>query len=115
MLSLHLICQTKFTENESNNNKKNQQEQYLQGVLQHQGSFFPLLSHLISHYASCLKGRSINHIKQGKYLRAIPNRMKKKKKNPELQETATSKIYHRMKYVLLASGVKEKYFSNSAL
>lgn len=78
MLSLHLIFQAKFTENESNKTKKNQQEHYLQGVLQHQGSFFPLLNHLISHYASCLKGRSINHIKQGKYLSAILNRMKKK-------------------------------------
>lgn len=110
MLSLHLIFQAKFTENESNKNKKNQQEHYLQGVLQHQGSFFPLLNHLISHYASCLKGRSINHIKQGKYLSAILNRMKKKNQHPELQETAPSKIYHRMKYVLLVSGVKEKVF-----
>lgn len=72
------------------------------------GFFFPLLSHSISHYALCLKGRSINHIKQSKYLRAIPNSLKKK--NPEFQETATSKIYHRMKYVLLVSGVKEKVF-----
>lgn len=77
MLSLHLICQAKFTENESNNNKKIQQKKYLQGALQHQASLFPLLSHLISHYASCLKGGSINHNKQSKYLSAIPNSLKK--------------------------------------
>lgn len=73
MLSLHLICQAKFNENKVTITKKIQQEQYLKGVLQHQDSFFPLLSHLIPHYASCPKGRSINHIKQSKYLSAIPN------------------------------------------
>lgn len=53
------------------------------------------------------KGGSINHVKQSKYFSAIPNSLKKRL---ELQETATSIIYHRMKYVFPVSGVKEKIF-----
>lgn len=108
MLSLHLICQAKFTENESNNNKKNSTGAVSPGSTSTPGFFFSIIESFNFTLCFLPKRRSINNIKQSKYLSAIPNSLKKK--NLELQETATSMIHNRMKYVFLVRGVKEKVF-----